>query len=222
MAHVDKSLRRGVDVTIALRKGFGGELSKKAVDVFQRVRLRDVRADRAGYRRVQRKDGRAGNYSRPRTTRAPLAPKPIRSANDPVVRAMARVLVTIVSWLGPAGRTGHEKQGARLRLGELERKSGKDRRELERYFAAFRSGGLLRVWQPPESSGCEKGKFSGHCFNMYELDAKELPAELERCLSTFHRAWWPRRTVLAPMRAPGGLMDAAAIAAELKRRKAPS
>lgn len=95
-------------------------------------------------------------------------------------------MVYIAGWMRPgAPRTGHEGQEHKLNLPWLAAKIGlEDVRELERYLAMFEALRILRRWQPPQHSGAPRGP-SGHCYNMYAL--REMPPELERALSEWHK-----------------------------------
>lgn len=154
--------------------------------------LRDVRSE-------VRKPSRTGRlFAPPRTARATFRrARPARDTRETTRQALAFLLV--LSWMRPSTkRTGSYRQQARLWLGkarELERgenpgglagRCGVSVRELQRYFAVWRSAGLVGSWQPPQSSGLAKGK-SGHCFNLYELQVPMPPEAVER-LKRYDRA----------------------------------
>ncbi len=217
-----KRLRRGVDVRTALQIGVGGPLADKVVGAARRAKLRDIRAPQSLIRTA--KSGRA--YLPPTSARAELG-ELVHDANADIVRNIATLFVLICSWLGPTGKTGHDRQKHFLRVDVLAEKlaactpSGKcSVREVERYLTVLRSAGVLACWQPPSSSGLPKGKFSGRCFNLYTL-VGDIPPELERELADFHRVWWPRRAAAALV-PPGKPLDALSIASALKARAAPS
>jgi len=223
---VARKLRRGTDVETALRVGLGRALAAKVVRAARCAKLREVHAPRELIRITR--SGRA--HAPPRTARVELG-SVVHDANALHVRRLALMAVHILGWLGPAGRTGHERQGARLRVDVLAQRCALrdkplDRKEVQRYLAVLRSAGILSAWQPPayDEHGVRNtlpvGP-SGHCFNFYEL-AGDVPPELERALASFHRLWWPRRVALGPLVPKGGPTDAAAIAAALRARAAPS
>jgi hypothetical protein len=226
LGHVARRLRKGTDVETALRIGLGRELASKVVRAACGAKLRDVRAPRELIRITR--TGRA--HAPPRTARVEIGRSPVHDANARCVRRLALMLVHVLGWLGPAGRTGHARQAARLRVDVLADKcalGGRplDRKEIQRYLAVLRSAGILSAWQPPayDENGVRNtlpvGP-SGHCFNFYELTG-DVPPELERALASFHRLWWPRR-VAAPLVPKGAPVDGAGIAAALRARKAPS
>lgn len=213
--HVQRALRRQVDVRLALGKA-GSALAGKLVDRVRRATLRDIRAPREAWKPTKK----GGEYAPPRSTIVEFSGDYVHGANSPVVRRAAQLFALIASWCGPDGRTGHHKQGHSLNLRYLADKLGlEDPREVQRYLAVLRAAGLVAVWQPPDSSGCMKGNLSGHCFNLYEI---ELSPELERALAAFHRSWWPRRATLAPLDGSARFTGPDAIVAALRERKAPS
>lgn len=226
LGHVARKLRRGTDVETALRCGLGKALAREVVRVACSAKLREVRAPREVLIRITRK-GRPHHFAPPRSARVQLGRAPVHGANADHVRRMALMLVHVLSWLGPDGRTGHHRQEARLRVDVLRAKCGlEDRREVQRYLAVFRSAGILQAWQPPayDENGvrnqCPVGP-SGHCFNFYEL-AGDVPPELERALASFHRSWWPRRAALAPLLPKGAPIGPEQILRALRAREAPS
>lgn len=233
-AYVARKLRRGTDSETALRSIVGSDRAREVVRAVCSAKLREVRAPREALIRITRK-GRPHHFARPGTARVQLSRAPVHDANKLHVRRAVLMLVHILGWLGPAGRTGHKGQGARLRVDMLAercalRERPLDRKEVQRYLAVFRSAGILRAWQPPayDENGVRNDLPvgpSGHCFNFYELAWDEMPAELERALASFHRRWWPRRArvaALAPAMPRGVELDGAAIAAALRARASPS
>lgn len=191
-ADVAKKLRRGDDVATVFRVAIGGQLTDRFMQAASSAELRGVRSE-------VRKPSRAGRlYAPPRTARATFG-RARRGRDTPELARQALAFLLVLSWMRPSTkRTGSYRQQARLWLGKardleegenpggLAGRCGLSVRELQRYFAVWRSAGLLGSWQPPQSSGCAKGK-SGHCFNLYELQVP-MPVEAVERLKRYDKA----------------------------------
>jgi hypothetical protein len=169
-------------------------------------------------------------YAPPRTARASFRAAPVRSEESAPVRRMALLVLDVLEHFEPGGQRvasralwlGHPNPPYRQCPNSISGRTGVGVRELQRYLVILEAAGVIKRWQPRSGSKSLKSK-SGRCYNVYELQAPVMPAELHTLLSEW-RATHVRAAAklqrqaaaapLAPVRAPT-LETGRALAARL-------
>lgn len=211
------------DTLTVTRSVVGSRVAERVIEGALRVRLRDVgRAER------RERGGRVVHV--PRTARADLSQRPVREANSKVVRRLCETLVRIAGWID--AKQNVTRGAARVSVGAVARLVNISEREAQRYLAFFRSVGVLRAWQPPQTSAAPKGG-NGFCYELYSF-VEGVPETLKGLLQRYNAQQGPKprpAAVAAPAQAerapatpvatsgPPGLSEgASALAAALLNR----
>ena len=173
----------GHSVEDELSAAVGPELAAEALKLFGRAEVSTIAAPRDKWEKAR--SGR--EYAPARSARAKFRDAPVRSGEDNCTRRQAVLLLMVLEqvWHDPHDVHAPRICNQRLYLQRLAARVGVHVREVQRYLAILRSGGLVDTWQPPVTDATPKSmRGKRHCYSVWRLN-RTLPRVLREALRRF-------------------------------------